>query len=70
MKDCGYCFDYSIKQIKNQERALKKQYDTVKKLIRLNGFHWDKSHGKVVAQDDLWKQLFEVCFTKYLQLVL
>ncbi|KAJ3686672.1 hypothetical protein LUZ61_015836 [Rhynchospora tenuis] len=57
MKDSEY--DYSIRQIKYQERALKRQYDTVKKLIRLNGFHWDKSHRRVIAQDDLWRQLFE-----------
>ncbi|KAJ1691299.1 hypothetical protein LUZ63_015454 [Rhynchospora breviuscula] len=57
MKDSEYCFDYSIRQIKYQERALKRQYETVKKLIRLNGFHWDKSRRRVIAQDDLWQQL-------------
>lgn len=45
---------YSIKVFKNRLTKLKDQFNTLKKLTREKGFHWDDHYHMVAAENTVW----------------
>jgi Myb/SANT-like DNA-binding domain len=46
--------NFSLKQLKEQERTLKKQYKTIKRLRDQNGLGWDPVRKMVDAPEEVW----------------
>jgi hypothetical protein len=48
---------YSVSQVKQKERDMKKEYRVVKDLSAESGFGWDPDRMMVTAPDVVWKSL-------------
>ncbi|XXG43091.1 hypothetical protein AAC387_Pa01g3206 [Persea americana] len=45
---------FSKDKLKNRFKSLKKWYSSMKSMLNLNGFEWDKERKKIIAEDKLW----------------
>ena len=50
---------FSLKQLKEQERTLKKHYKTIKRLRDQSGFGWDPTRKMVDATEEVWVALLQ-----------
>jgi Myb/SANT-like DNA-binding domain len=51
--------NFSVKQLKEQERTLKKQYKAIKRLSEQSGFGWDPVRKMVTAPKEVWAPLLQ-----------
>ncbi|XP_078165241.1 uncharacterized protein LOC144559948 [Carex rostrata] len=52
--------NFSVKQLKEQERTLKKQYKTVNRLRDQSGFGWDPTRKMVDAPEEVWAPIMQI----------
>ncbi|XP_078170189.1 uncharacterized protein LOC144564462 [Carex rostrata] len=50
---------FSVKQLKEQERTLKKLYKTIQRLRNQSGFGWDPTRKMVVATEEVWTPILQ-----------
>lgn len=53
---------FSKDKLKNRFKSLKKWYSSMKSMLNLNGFEWDKERKKIIAEDKLWDDYIVVRF--------
>ncbi|KAF3340446.1 Myb/SANT-like DNA-binding domain-containing protein [Carex littledalei] len=51
--------NFSLKQLKEQERTLKKAYKTINRLRDLSGFGWDPTRKMVDAPEEVWAPILQ-----------
>ncbi|KAI9080308.1 hypothetical protein K1719_037702 [Acacia pycnantha] len=56
----NFGFDYSVEILKNRYKTLRRQYNVIKSLLRLDGFVWDDARQMVTADDCLWQDYIKV----------
>lgn len=54
-------FDYSLENLKNRYKTLRRQYNLIKSLLDLDGFVWDETRQMVTADDCVWQDYIKVC---------
>ncbi|XP_027917610.1 L10-interacting MYB domain-containing protein isoform X2 [Vigna unguiculata] len=53
-------FEYSLEILKNRYKTLRRQYNLIKSLLRLDGFAWDETRQMVIADDCVWQDYIKV----------
>lgn len=53
-------FDYSLEILKNRHKTLRRQYNSIKSLLDLDGFVWDETRQMITADDCVWQDYAKV----------